>query len=248
VASITPDFAVQSYCFRNIKDNTAVAKAVREIGLNKIELCGVHCDFNKPETFASVIDIYRKAGVQIVSIGVEGMNGDEAAMTRRFDFVKAAGAKHISVNFSPNTFDAVHPVAQKLAEKYDVRCGIHNHGGYHWLGNSEMLRYVFPQVGDRIGLCMDTAWALAARQDPIKMVEEFGKRLWAVHLKDFVFHGPTGNHEDVIVGTGNLKLKEFIAALNAADFRGQAIMEYEGDPENPIPTLGKCVTAIRAAL
>lgn len=248
MASITPDFAVQSYCFRTIKDNAAVAKAVKEIGLDKIEVCAVHCDFNKPETFDGVIDTYKQAGVQIVSIGVEGMNGDEAEMTKRFDFAKAAGIKHISVNFAPATFDKAHPIVQKLAEKYDVRCGIHNHGGYHWLGSTEILKYVFSKVGDRIGLCLDTAWALAAWQNPIKMVEDFGSRLWAVHMKDFVFHGPTGKHEDVIVGTGNLKLPEFIGALDAAGFKGQAIMEYEGDPDNPVPTLTKCVTAIRGAL
>ena len=184
MATITPDFAVQSYCFRTIKDNATVAKATKDIGLNRIELCGVHCDFNKPETFASTIAIYKEAGVRIVSIGVESMTGDEAAMQKRFEFAQQAGAEHLSVNFSPDTFDKAHPIVQKLAERYDVRCGIHNHGGHHWLGNSEMLQYVFSKVGDRIGLCLDTAWALAAWQNPIEMVEQFGKRLGAVHLED----------------------------------------------------------------
>jgi len=246
VTNITQDFGVQSYCFRSIKDNQAVADAVKQIGLNKIEVCGVHADFSKPETFDSVIKTYTDAGVAIQSIGVEGMNGDEAEMRKRFDFAKAAGLKHVSINFNPDTFAKAHPIVQKLAVEYDVRCGIHNHGGYHWLGNSQMLTWVFSQVGDRIGLNLDTAWALNARQNPVEMAEKFADRLFAIHLKDFKFRAPDGQHEDVVVGTGNLDLSAFAAKCKEIGFDGEAILEYEGDVDNPIPTLSKCVEAIRA--
>jgi inosose dehydratase len=246
LASITQDFGVQSYCFRGMKENVDVAAAVKQIGLNKIEICAVHCDFSKPETFDAVIQTYADAGIAIQSIGVESMNSDEAEMRKRFDFVKACGAKHVSVNFSPDTFDQAHPIVQKLAEQYDVRCGIHNHGGHHWLGNAQMLGYVFSQVGDRIGLCLDTAWALHATLKPIQLVEKFASRLFAIHLKDFKFHSPDGKHEDVVVGTGNIDLPAFKAACDAAGFNGETILEYEGDQDNPVPTLSKCVEAIRA--
>ena len=32
------DFGVQSFCFRDFKDNTAVADMVKEIGVDKIEV------------------------------------------------------------------------------------------------------------------------------------------------------------------------------------------------------------------
>ena len=34
------NLGVQSYCFRNFKDNKKVAEMVKELGLDKIELCG----------------------------------------------------------------------------------------------------------------------------------------------------------------------------------------------------------------
>lgn len=247
MSRITEDFGVQSYCFRTIKDNAAVARGVKDVGLSEIELCGVHVKFGEVDTHAEVIRTYNDAGVTIQSIGVEGMGDDEAENRKRFDFARAAGCSHISINFKPETFDAAHPIVQKLAEEYDIRCGIHNHGGHHWLGSTQALQYVFSKVGDRIGLCLDTAWALDARQDPVKMVETFGDRLFAVHFKDFVFHHPDGKHEDVVVGTGNLDLPALLAAMEKVGFDGEAISEYEGDVDNPMPSIRKCVEAIRAA-
>jgi len=57
----------------------------------------------------------------------------------------------------------------------------------------------------------------------------------------------TSRLQDVVVGTGNLDVKAFIDALDADHFDGAAVIEYEADPENPVPALTECVNAIRAA-
>ncbi len=248
MTNITQDFGIQSWCLRGFDDNVKVAQMVKELGLNKIELCGKHVKFDDESTFDDVIKIYNDAGITIQSLGVESFGTDEAAARKRFEFARKTGQKHISVNFNPDTFAQAHPIVQKLAEEYDIRCGIHNHGGYHWLGSSQILRWVFSEVGDRIGLCLDCAWALNASQDPVKMAEEFSDRLFAIHLKDFVFHSPTGKHEDVAVGTGNLDLPALKAVCEKSGFDGEAILEYERpeDVNNPIPPLTQCVEAIRA--
>jgi len=245
--TLTDSLGVQSYCFRAIKGNAGVAEAVKRVGLDKVELCAAHVKFGEVEQHAPAIETYRAAGVAIQSIGVEGMGDDEAENRKRFEFAKAAGCRHISINFNPGTFEAAHPIVQKLAEEYDIRCGIHNHGGHHWLGNMQALGYVFAKAGDRIGLCLDTAWALNARQDPVKMAEAFADRLFAVHLKDFVFHHPDGKHEDVVVGTGNLDLPGLLSTLEKVGFAGELISEYEGDVEDPVPSVARCIEAIRAA-
>ena len=76
------DFGVQSYCFRHFKDNAVLARKVREIGLDKIELCGVHADFSQPKAFEEVVKIYGQAGVSIVSIGVQTFQGDDGEKAR----------------------------------------------------------------------------------------------------------------------------------------------------------------------
>ncbi|HEY8965269.1 MAG TPA: hypothetical protein VIM58_02425, partial [Candidatus Methylacidiphilales bacterium] len=64
-------------------------------------------------------------------------------------------------------------------------------------------------------------------------------------FKDFVFE-PNGQWKDVIVGEGNLDLPAFTAALKKSGFDGMAVVEYEADPENPVPALTKCVASMRA--
>ncbi len=238
--------AVQSWCLRNFKTSNEVIGKVKELGLTRIELCGVHCDFNKPEGFAAVVDAYKAADIKIVSIGVEGFGPDEAAARKRFEFAKLAGCKVISASFAPATFLATLPVVYRLCEEFGINLAIHNHGGYNWLGNGEILDWVFSFTRPCIGLNMDTAWAMDARQDPLKWAERYAARLYAVHIKDFVFDRARRS-TDVVVGTGNLDLPKLLATLKANAFKGEMILEYEGDVQNPIPALQKCVDAIGQA-
>ncbi len=237
------DVAIQSYCFRNFKDNSQVAQMVRECGCSKIELCGVHVDFSDESCFGEVIETYEKAGVQIVSIGVEKIGKSEVEARKRFEFVRKAGASHMSVDFAISEVPDSYRIAEKLADEYDINLGIHNHGGLHWLGSPAMLENVFGQTTGRIGLSLDTAWALHSHADPVQMAGEFSQRLYLIHLKDFLFDS-AGNHRDVVVGRGNLDLESLMAVLRKVDFRGPVVIEYEGDAEDPVPALKECVDAL----
>ena len=237
---------VQSYCFRKFRDNKVVARMVRDCGLDRIELCGVHCDFTDVFKFRDVVATYRDAGVQICSIGVQGMNNDASKERNFFEFIKMAGANLISVDFSPESVPEAYRTAEKLADEYDVKLAIHNHGSRHWLGSEQMLNYVFKNTSSRIGLCLDTAWALDSREDPLHLVEKFKERIYIVHLKDFIFDR-SAKPQDVILGEGNLNLKGLLEVLDKNSFSGEAVIEYEGDVENPVPAIKKCVEAVSKA-
>ena len=70
-------FGVHSYCFRNF-DNHQTAAAARELGLDNVGISNVHGRFQEPDGFEETIAIYRDAGLQISSIGVVQLTGDEA--------------------------------------------------------------------------------------------------------------------------------------------------------------------------
>jgi sugar phosphate isomerase/epimerase len=148
------------------------------------------------------------------------------------------------MTFPPEAmFDGLRNI-EKLAEQYNLKLGIHNHGGYDWLGNPTILKYIFSKTGPRIGLHLDTAWAIDAKQNPVQMVEQFAERLHGIHIKDFVYDRAR-NFSDVVVGTGNLDLPKLMGTLKQIDFGGPLVIEYEGDVDNPVPALQGCVAAIR---
>ena len=246
MAAVIP-LGVQSYCFRGFKNNETTAEMVKETGLSGIELCGVHADFQKRALFESFIKPYNDRGVEIMSTGVNRLSGNEDQDRPLFDFLRAAGAEYMSIDFGTDIIEKGFKDVEKLAEEYDVHLAIHNHGGRHWLGNSDALRWVYRKTGKRIGLCLDTAWALDSGEDPAAMVREFSDRLHILHLKDFIFD-KARRPEDVIIGSGNLNLGVLAKALEQTGFDGILILEYEGDVDNPVPALKGCVSVIMRAV
>lgn len=248
--SAATDFGVQSYCFRSIKDNAEVAKKVREIGLDKIEICSVHADFNDLDGWKETVKTYEDEGVSIISIGVQTINGNVEVERNWFECVKAAGASHMSVHFKVNTFHDAVPAAVKLCEEYDIKLAIHCHGGYMFGGQPDVMAHLLELGGPRIGLCIDTAWCMqiGPRQGkPLQWVERFQDQLYGIHYKDFTFQ-PDASWTDVVVGTGNLDLPAFVKKLEEVEFDGFAVIEYEGDVDNPTPALKKCVESMRQAI
>ena len=237
------ELAVQSYCLRGISDAAEVAAAVRACGLRRIELCRIHADWDDSTAFGALCGAYRRDGVEVMSIGVNRIGSDRQEARKLFECAKAAGLTRMSVDFPLDGIDDAVAIADELTEEYGVVAGIHNHGGRHWLGSTTALRGVFGKTSGRIGLNLDTAWALDSREDPIAMVREFGDRLHLVHIKDFVFE-PDRTPKDVVVGTGNLALGELDRALADVGFAGEAVLEYEGDVDNPVPALKECVVKI----
>lgn len=238
--------AVQSFCFRGFRTNEEVAAKVKAIGLDALEPCGLHVDFAAAGARDAALAAYQAAGVELVSCGVNTITGDGSAAEGAFRFARQAGFPVISADVTPPAAWDTFAAAERLAEQYDVNVALHNHGGAHWLGSAQMLEEVFRRTGPRIGLMLDTAWAIDSREDPVKLVQRFGDRLMGVHLKDFVY---TREREpvDVVIGTGILDLPGLVAALGEVGFNGAAIIEYEGDVANPVPALTECVQTINQA-
>ncbi len=245
--NIGEQLSVQTYCFRNFTDNATVAQMVKECGLAGVEIFGygIHGDYADPTTFPAVAQIYKDAGLNLDAIGVVTFEGDEAKERKYFESVTASGANLISCSFDIEKLPQCLRTAEKLCEEFDCRVAIHNHGGWDWLGNTSALKWIFGQTSDRIGLCLDTAWAMAASEDPQKMAETFADRLYGLHIKDFVFDR-AGKPEDVVVGTGNLDLKTLVNFLNNQENIGWVALEYEGDADAPVPAITECVNAVKA--
>ena len=233
---------VQSWCFREFKPLDRLIEKLKECNFSIVELSSVHADFSKPES-VNVIKQLKDAGIRISGIGVERFKGaPEEEMV--FKFAKEAGCELIAADFPIEGHIEALNNTSILADKYQMNIGIHNHGGGHWLGSRQALTYVFGISSQRIGLCLDTAWALDAGQDPLKLSVDLYARLYGLHLKDFIFD-KKGNPEDVILGTGVLELKALLDLLKGKKFSGPLTIEYEGEAANPATSLMKCAVNIK---
>ncbi|MEM8737237.1 MAG: sugar phosphate isomerase/epimerase [Planctomycetota bacterium] len=240
------DFGVQSWCFRHYKDHATVAEKAKGIGVDSIELCEFHASFEDVEAFKEVVKVYHDADVEILSLGVQTFTG--APVERSwFECAAAAGAKHISAHFKVDSFHTAVPKTAALADEFGIRVGVHCHGGYLFGGSTDVIDHLIKLGEGHIGLCLDTAWCMQTgptKGDPVAWAEHYAGSVFGVHYKDFVFD-PDGQWHDVVVGTGNLDLPAFVAALEAGGFDGMAVIEYEADVENPVPALTRCVEEMR---
>ncbi|MBC2595605.1 sugar phosphate isomerase/epimerase [Ruficoccus amylovorans] len=240
---------VQSYCFRNFKDNADVASKVKEIGLDRVEVCAIHANFHDLEGWKNVVKTYEDAGVKIVSIGVETLHGDPAERDL-FECVKLAGAKHISVHFKVESYVRAIAQTRQLAREYGVKVGIHCHGGYMFGGQPDVLDHLIGLGAPEIGLCMDTAWCMQIGPklgQPIEWLKRYAGHLTGIHFKDFVFE-KNGQWKDTVVGQGNLDLPAYAKTVTDSGFGGMAVIEYEADPQNPVPALKNCVEQMKKVL
>ena len=231
---------VQSWCFREFKETAKIIKALKECGVDRLEICGVHIDVgNDP---GRTLREYADAGIAISSFGVSCFAGDERAARQVFEFAALAGFPVIGADLGDGGLGLV----EKLCVEYGKKVAIHNHGRKHALGSIAALERLFAESSPNVGLCLDTAWMLDSGEEPVAVAEKFKDRLYGLHVKDFVF-GRDGKPEDVVVGSGNLDMGKLAAFLVEANFGGYLTLEYEGDAGNPVPALKKCVENIRAA-
>jgi sugar phosphate isomerase/epimerase len=244
---IQTQLGVQSWCFRAFKTIPALLEQVHALGVSRLELCAVHADFNKPDTFAGVAKTIADAGVMISSFGVQYFDG-KPEEENWFKCAKMAGISMIATSLDIGKMPDVLTKTVALAEKYEIKLGIHNHGGYDWLGSNKMLNHILEHTPHWVGSCLDTAWMIQSGEDPLKFADRWADRLYGVHIKDFTF-GTNGRWTDVVVGMGNVKLPELMAIVTgkAAGSCKCVTLEYEGDIENPLPKLVECVEQIKRA-
>mgnify|MGYP006266977625 CR=1 FL=1 len=236
---------IQSFCFRTLKDASELCPVLKDLGLNRLEVCAVHADFNDLPAWEQEVAIYKNHGIDVISIGVQTFTGDEAERTW-FEAAALAGARHISAHFKVDSFTRAVPQVQTWCREFGIDIGIHNHGGYSFGGQPDVLRHLFELGGPEIGLCLDTAWCQQIGPqfgNPVEWVKEFGPHLKAYHLKDFAFER-NGQFVDSVIGEGTIDLEAFIEALDQVGFSGLAILEYEGNPKDPVPDIRRCLDVL----
>lgn len=220
----------QSYCFRNF-DTAGVLARVKELGLENVEFCSVHFPpAPENEKFLKSKKLIDEAGIKVLSYGVESFTDDVEASRVKFDAGKALGLEVLTADPTPAAFD----VLDKLVEEYGIKIAIHNHGpGARYDSVEDTLRATNGHHKS-IGACVDTGHVIRSGEKPHEVIRALGDRVHSLHLKDWVHKG-----DEQILGEGDLDLIEVAKALKEIKFSGPLMLEYELQPENPVPGMLK---------
>jgi len=216
--------------------------AVKRIGLDAISLHRAHSPWeNQPGQWREIADKIRAAGVTVRCCGVLALKNDEAAMRRMMDYVGALGLSLFSCSVEP----AALPLLEKLVREYDLHAAIHNHGPEDkvWPGPRSIWDAIQP-FDARIGLCLDIGHSYRAGEDPADAIRRYRARLLDVHLKD---SAAGVGQEDIPVemGRGKMDLCAVLTALIGTGYRENVWLEYEKDPNDPVPGLAESTGYVR---
>lgn len=214
--------SVQLYSIREAaaKDFPAALKRIAEIGFYGVEFAGLHGQ--TPKALAKVLG---DLGLRAVS-SFDGVPTRENA-SQLIDQAGILGYEVLVAGFGPEdmkTIDGVKACAEKLAAGVELirsqglTLTMHNHwweftqkfdGKYAW----EIIMEAVPGLGGEL----DVYWVTRGHADGVKVLNQWGKRVPMIHVKD----GDLNEQGDKFLplGEGKVPLKKILAAADEETVR-----------------------------
>ena len=227
---------LQSYSLRHFKLDEALAKT-KELGLHYWEAYPNHipADLKTAEANAKTA---ADMGVKVAGFGVVHFGKDMDANRKLFEFGKAFGLSYMSFDGDKEDFDGL----DKLVDEYNIPIGIHNHGPGHKWAKIDDIMAAIKDHSPKIGCCIDTGHFLRSKEDPVRAMEVFDKRIYGVHLKD-VKDSTTFK----ILGEGDLRTADLLKGLAKRKYNYVLALEYEESEAMPMDDIRACLATVKKA-
>ena len=242
---------VQSYTFRKFPLEQML-KRTQALGLKYAEFYRGHIPTDSSnDKIKEVLKLCKDYNVAPIAFGVEAFSKNADANKKKFEFAAKLGAKHLSADPDPDSFDSL----DKLVEEYKISIAIHPHGpsgkAMHRWKSAEFILNSVKNHHPLIGTCIDTGHVIRSAQldvnlDPAAEITTMGARNFGLHLKDHDNKRKT----DVVFGdpTGVLNVSSVLKALKAAKFAGYISIEYEANENDPDADVKKCLDYLQATI
>jgi sugar phosphate isomerase/epimerase len=222
---------VVSYTYRNFfeKDVPITLDMIKTAGFTDIEFSSL---FGK--TAAELRVLIDARGIKCSSYGVsydDLMNKtDEVAhnaKTLGARYVRVAGIPHKG-NFTlvdaQKAIDDFNRVGKILKDQYGLEFIYHNHGfEFQPYQDGTLYDYLVKQTDPHyVSFELDILWAFFPEQDPAALLNKYGSRYKALHLKDLKndvqgnLSGSTEQNNDVALGTGQINIRAVLIAAQKA--------------------------------
>ena len=246
-AGIGPSFkgpiGLQLYSLRAdfAKDVPGTLPKVRRFGIENVELAGSY-DLT-PEKFKALLDANHLKPVsghfpyERYRDDVEGVARDAKALG--LQYAGCAWIEHKG-DFDEKTCREAIAVFNRAGEalaKHGLKFFYHTHG-YEFQPHGQGTLFDLLVAGTKpefVRYEMDVFWIVHPGQDPVKLLEKYGRRFELMHVKDMKKGTPTGLltgssdvSNDVALGTGQM---DWPAILSAAKRAG--VKQYFIEDESP---------------
>jgi sugar phosphate isomerase/epimerase len=235
---------VASYSLRNFSRQQAI-EMTKALGTRYINLKSVHLPYEaSPAEISAARREIEAAGLQIVGGGMITFETDtDEGVRKYFDYAKAAGMPLIVGTCKPGVL----PRIEKFVKQYDIKLAIHNHGpgDENFPSPYDALKAV-KGMDARMGLCIDMGHTVRTGTDVVRAVADAGPRLLDMHAKDL--RDLKVAESQCIVGEGKIPIAEIFRQLETMRYAGYVNLEYEIEPDNPMPGMKQSFAYMRGVL
>ena len=235
---------VASYSLRNFPRAKAI-EMTKALGTPYINLKSVHLPYEaSPAEIASARNEVESAGLHIVGGGMITFETDtDDGLRKYFDYAKAAGMPVMVSTCKASVL----PRVEKFAKQYDIKIAIHNHGPEDpdFPSPNDVLKAV-KGMDPRMGLCIDVGHTVRTGTDVVRAVADAGARLHDMHIKDL--RDLKDKDSQCIVGEGAIPIPTIFRRLIAIRYPGYVNLEYEIEPDDPLPGMKQSFAYMRGVL
>ena len=242
---------IVSFTYRNsfAKDVPATLDMIKANGITDIEFSNLFKQ--KPEDLRRMLD---ERGLKCSSYGVsyedlttKTSEVGAAAKTLGAQYVRVAGIPHQKGTFTlDNAKLAVtefNRVGKLLKENYNLGFIYHNHGfEFEPYDGGTLYDYIVKNTdAGYVSFELDILWAFFPGQDPAKLLDTYGSRYKALHLKDLKKgvagnnSGGTDQNNDVVLGTGQINIPAVIKAARKANVKHYYIEDESSASVEQVP-------------
>jgi sugar phosphate isomerase/epimerase len=235
---------VASYSLRNFPREKAIAMT-NALGVRYINLKSMHLPYDaSPAEIALARQQLAAAGLELVGGGMITFETDtDDGVRKYFDYAKAAGMPLMVSTCKAATL----PRIEKFVKQYDIKVAIHNHGPEDpdFPSPYDVLKVV-KGMDPRIGLCIDWGHTARTGTDVVRATADAGPRLLDMHAKDL--RDLKVAESQCIVGEGKMPTAEIFRQLEKMKYPGYVNLEYEIEPDNPMPGMQQSFAYMRGVI
>jgi inosose dehydratase len=233
---------IAGYTFLHVPLDGAIVM-MKRVGVTNLSIKDFHLPLDSsPETIHEVAGKFQAAGIRIYAAGVIYMK-TEAEVDRAFDYAHTLGVDLIIGVPNPELL----AYTEKKVKATGIRVAIHNHGPEDKLYPSPVVVYEHIKgLDERIGLCLDIGHAARAGADPVKVINDYGARIFDLHVKDLAVISKEA--KPIELGRGVLGIPGLLKALIRIRYTGVCSIEHEMDMNDCLPGIAESAGFFRGVV